>query len=382
MDRIRVGIVGAGLLGRRHAEACAANPLAQVVGVADVRPEAAQAAAQAVGAQPFASAQALFEAAKLDLAIIATPDASHREPFLAAVRAGVGAILCEKPLATRVADAEAMLAAAGRARTRVFVNFSNRFAGLFRASYRTVRDGAIGRPVYAESNLDDNISVPRSLWGERSRKWASESSTAYFLLPHIVDLYHWLFAPARVLFVQAMKQDMALGYCPDLYDAHLFWDNGLKTRAKAAWIKQMETLVQFHLAVDGAQGGIEARRLAGYGAAPGWRALLDPGWSETRAQALAEALRGDGLDVRQEWIADPTQSGDGRRGRLELGSPGDKADCDLFLAAVAEATDEPSGWRGYGPLPSGQDGLEAARVVHAIVESAETGQSIRLRRPH
>ena len=50
-----------------------------------------------------------------------------------------------------------------------------------------------------------------------------------------------------------------------------------------------------------------------------------------------------------------------------------------FVDAVLENTLTPSSWSGYGPLPSGIDGLRQTQVVCAIVESAETGRVVQLK---
>jgi predicted dehydrogenase len=378
MDKIRVGVVGAGFLGRHHAEVCAANDLAQVAGVADPRLGAARDLAQKVGAKPYGSAKEMFDAEKIAVAVIATPDNLHKDPFLEAIDAGVRAIILEKPLATTNEDADEMMLAADKATARVFVNFANRFATLFMATHRVVQEGFIGKPVFAESTLDDNISVPYRLWGDRSREWAAGSSTAQFLFPHIIDLLHWVFAPARIEAVHALKQQVVLGFTPDLYDAYLYWDNGLKSRIKAEWVKHIEPLVEFYLCLGGTTGSVIARRRPGYGATEGWRAMVDSAVPEDKVQAVAKALADEGLAIKSQMIPDPTCNGEKRRGYLELEKLGERSDTDLYLQAVAEDTDTPSNWQGFGPLPTGEDGLRAVRVVSAIVQSAETGETVKV----
>ena len=274
--------------------ACAANHLAQLVGVADNREKAARALASQLGCEAYGSAQALYQAQKPDTVIIATPDAFHREPFLAALDAGVKSIICEKPLATTVAESEEMAQAARQAGARIFINFANRFAHLFMATYRVVRGGLIGRPVYGDTYLDDNISVPLRLWGDRSREWASTSSTAFFLFPHMLDLLHWIYAPARIEAVQAMKQNVVLGFTPDLYEAFFHWDNGLKTHVKAEWVKHIEGLVEFSLSLGGAEGSVIARRVAGYHSTEAWRAMLDAGIPAERVDDIVRELIASG----------------------------------------------------------------------------------------
>ena len=103
-----------------------------------------------------------------------------------------------------VEDAEAICEAVERQRARLFVNYANRASSLDMATHYVLRQGLLGRVAYGEARLDDNISVPRRLWGGRSQEWAQGSSTAHFLLPHVVDLLRWHFSPAEVKEVYAV----------------------------------------------------------------------------------------------------------------------------------------------------------------------------------
>ena len=224
--QLRAGVIGLGIMGREHARFLDDQPEVSVAAVADVRSERASEVGEQVGAQPYADYERMLAEQEMDIAVIATPDHLHREPVLAAIQAGVPAIIQEKPMATTVADAEEMLEAAEKARARIFVNFSNRGTPLDRATFYVIRQGLLGEIVYGEARLDDNISVPTRLWGKRSREWAAQSSTAHFLLSHVVDLLRWILAPSEITEVYAISQQKVLGYTPDLYDAFLTFDNG------------------------------------------------------------------------------------------------------------------------------------------------------------
>ncbi len=378
MDKIRIGVIGAGMLGRHHAETCEKNKLAKVVGVADVIHEAASALASTVNATAYDNCVKMLQAEKPDVAVIATPDPLHGEPFFAALDAGVKHLIMEKPLATKLDEAEKMARAAEEAGATVYVNFANRFAWLFMATHRIVQQDCIGRAVYGEGRLDDNLSVPLRLWGPRSREWASTSSTAQFLFPHLIDLLLWFYAPARVTAVQAIRQDMVLGFTPDLYDAFLHWDNGLKTRIKAEWIKHIEKLVEFYICLGGEAGSVVAQRLPAYRMQEGWRAMLDPALDADRVRAEAEWLRAQGLPVCEQMIPDPTCDGERQRGLIEMESLDNRVDDDIFLQAIAEGTLTPSNWQGFGPLPTVADGLANARIVAAVERSAETGETVQV----
>ena len=386
MGKLRAGVIGVGLLGSRHADVYAESPDAELAALADPVMERSEAKAAEAGARAYKGYQEMFEAESLDVVSVATPDPFHKEPFLAAIKAGVPNIITEKPLAANVPDAEEMMDAAHKAGTRVFVNFSHRFLAGDRATRYVYQQGLIGDLVYGEVLLDDNITVPTMLWGNRSRDWAGSSSTAHFLMSHEVDILRYYFAPAEITRVYAVSQERVLGYTPDLYDAFLTFDSGAKVRIKAEWIRQMDELVEFKLGFTGTEGGITYNKFPSFGTKRGWRANLrdevDPRDMLRHQDALAEmGVKADVLLHLPNPVLGKLEAGGGALKRaLEIGDfPLDmKASLRSFVRAVAEDTLEPSTWRGSGPLPTGDDGLIQTRVVVAIIESAETGREIGL----
>jgi hypothetical protein len=123
---MRIGVVGAGTMGARYAERIRSGEFGrglELAGVADL--DEARARTAAGDAPAFGSVEALLEA-RPDALYIATPDGAHRGPAVAAAEAGVPFLL-EKPLATTLADAQAIAGAVARAGIVAEVNFSNRW---------------------------------------------------------------------------------------------------------------------------------------------------------------------------------------------------------------------------------------------------------------
>jgi len=378
-ETLAVGIVGAGILGKTHAMALHAQERARLVAVADVAEGKAAQLAEAFGAKAFDDVGEMLAAEDIDVVVIATPDPFHKAPFLACAEAGVRAILCEKPLATTVADAEEMLDAADRKGVRVFVDFENRFARADMATRHIVQHRLIGDPVYADIRLDDNISVPRALWGNRSRDWAAQSSTAHFLMSHTSDLVLWWFAPARVERVFAVSQKRVLGYAPDLYEAMLFLSNGMKVRLKSEWIRHQDTIVEFEEYIGGSEGSVFYNKRPGFGMKMGWKANLRKSLDFPRLVALQEKFRANGIIATASMVAEDDLCGGGTHPALEIGPEGadNISGWPLFIDAILNDTDAPASW-GFGALPTGRDGYEAVKIVAAIVESAETGAIVEL----
>ncbi|MEZ4582562.1 MAG: hypothetical protein R3A10_13155 [Caldilineaceae bacterium] len=131
------------------------------------------------------------------------------------------------------------------------------------ATYYVIQQGLIGRPIYAESRLDDNISVPTSLWGIRSPSSPPGRRPPTFCSATSSDLMLWTFAPAKVVDVYAITQREVLGFTPDLYDAFLTFDSGLKVRVKAEWIKHMDGIVEYYTSIFGRRGHGHLQQAAG-----------------------------------------------------------------------------------------------------------------------
>src|SRR5882672_12017040 len=109
---LRVGILGAGHMGRTHAGVMARDARARITGVADADAGAAARLAAELGARAHPDLSALL-ADGIDLLVVATPNRHHAEASLAAIERGVG-VLCEKPMATSLGDARAVCKAAAR----------------------------------------------------------------------------------------------------------------------------------------------------------------------------------------------------------------------------------------------------------------------------
>jgi predicted dehydrogenase len=274
-----------------------------------------------------------------------------------------------------------MLDVAEQAGARIFVNYANRGSPLDRATHYVIQQGLLGDIVYGESHLDDNIVVPTRLWGVRSRNWVAGSSTAHFLLSHVVDFLRWVMAPAEVTEVYAISQEKVLEYTPDLYDAFLTFDSGAKFRVKAEWIKHMVELVEFRLDFSGSEGSLRYTKLSGFAENEGWRANLTSRVNSRTLREHQSALAKQDIHVGALFHnLDPlAKKGPGTpRATFEaLSVPTDGwRVVHSCIDAILEDTLTPSTWVDYGPLPTGIDGLKQTQIVTAIEKSAQNGRVV------
>lgn len=138
----RIGIVGAGNIGRWHAKRWQQLPV-DLVGYHDLSPEATAKAAEECGGRPFDSLEALIEA--VDVIDVCTPTPHHKTPVLLGASAGRD-IVCEKPLARHLHDAAEMVAACEATGSRLFVAQVVRFFRQFAQAKAAIDRGEIGRP--------------------------------------------------------------------------------------------------------------------------------------------------------------------------------------------------------------------------------------------
>ena len=133
-----------------HAAAIAAVPALELVAGCDISAAARarfeeRQAARWPDLHVYADLDLMLDRERPDLVVVATPDHLHVEPVLAALEAGVRMVLCEKPMATALADATRIVRAVRAANATLSVNHTKRWTPEFVEAGRLVRDGVLGR---------------------------------------------------------------------------------------------------------------------------------------------------------------------------------------------------------------------------------------------
>jgi predicted dehydrogenase len=197
-ETIGIGMVGHAFMGAVHSHAWRnvhrffETPLIPRLAVLGGRDEGrAKAAAERLGwADVETDWRALITRDDVDLVDICTPGDSHAEIAIAALEAGKH-VLCEKPLANTLAEAEAMAAAAAKASehgVRSMVAFNYRRVPALAHARHLVESGALGEIRHVRSvYLQDWLSDPQSPMTWRLRKEKAGSGALGDLGAHIVD---------------------------------------------------------------------------------------------------------------------------------------------------------------------------------------------------
>jgi predicted dehydrogenase len=188
VKKLGVGVLGVGEMGRRHAENLRRLvPNAQLVAVADVNAERArQTATELEIENSYGSLEAMLEHKDLHAVIIATPDKFHA-PAVKAVAAAGKDMLCEKPLALSLADAQESLAAVAKAGVRMQVGFMRRYDPSYSAAMSRIEAGEIGTPVIFKSVGRDKDGPPISAYQGNINGMLFYTNTI-----HDFDLARWL----------------------------------------------------------------------------------------------------------------------------------------------------------------------------------------------
>jgi scyllo-inositol 2-dehydrogenase (NAD+) len=188
MQKLGVGVLGVGEMGRRHAENLRQLvPQAQLVAVADVAGGRARQIAEELEIEnSYSSLEAMLECKGLDAVIIATPDKFHPSAVKIAAAAGK-AILCEKPLALDLAAARELLAAVSKAGIFFQVGFMRRYDPAYAAAMKRIEAGEIGVPVIFKSVGRDKDGPPLSAYQSNVNGMLFYTNTI-----HDFDLARWL----------------------------------------------------------------------------------------------------------------------------------------------------------------------------------------------
>lgn len=228
MQPVRIGVVGAGVMGGLFAGIFRESPLAELTAVADLDRGRAESLAARLGVSAFADLAGMIEGAAVDAVAICTPEHLHVEPVRAAAAAGKH-IFLEKPLATTVEDGERILALTRAAGVKLMVGHCLRFDPRFVQGYETIRRGDLGEIIHIRAWRETSI-VNGQMYGARTR-------LPYYLGVHDIDILHWYIGSGveRVYAEGTRKLLTRLGV-DDAVFAVLKFRNGALATLENSWV--------------------------------------------------------------------------------------------------------------------------------------------------
>lgn len=250
---LKVGVVGAGLLGARHARAYSELPECHLVAVCDVDLRRAEEVATRFGARAFTDLGEMLEAG-VEAVSVATPDHAHCVPVTACLDAGAH-VLVEKPLTIDPDEARMLVAKADDVRRVLMVNYSQRWLPEHRRIEALLAGGTLGDLAFVESHRWDAAWVP----GRMIAGWAARTTPIHFMSSHDIDLIlHWTGRRVRSVYAASHRGALSQEGVMDGIDALLSLDGGARVSLHSSWIlpETFPAAADTRLEVLGARGGL------------------------------------------------------------------------------------------------------------------------------
>ena len=355
-----LGIVGWGAAGRLMAEAVSRTSRFRLAGIADVNAVARERAAAEAGCAVYAEAEQLCSAADIDVVYVASPTAHH----LAAVRSAAmngKDIICEKPLACQIDDAQQAVEAARAAGVILLVGATHSYDAPFRVLRRVVADDRLG-PLLAV------CSTCHTDWHRRPRSAADlDAGQGNGLVlrqgAHLVDILRYVCGGKA-----ATVSGSTFGGCAGTelgFSAQLIFENGVHATAHYTGTGGFDSrLLTWGIGELGTVDIEPNPALTPYFVLPG--STMAPPVSPVLGTTVATFAQGGA------WVTPA--------GLLLLNGSG---------VEEITSTDEPSGWdavlaeldsvaAGLSPVHSGEWALATLEVCLAVHESARTGGPVAL----
>jgi inositol 2-dehydrogenase len=281
MDKLGMGVIGVGTLGRRHAENLRrAIPAAQLIAVADADGVRAERVASELEVEHhYSNWETLLERKDIGAVVVAAPSRFHAPVTRAAAAAGKH-VFCEKPPALSMEEAESAASAVAKAGVQFQIGFMRRYDPPYARAKKLIADGEIGDPVLVKSIGRDRQPPPRSFFQD------GINGTLFLdAMIHEFDLARWLMND-EVVEVHSFGSALA---CPELAE---FGD-----------VDSAVVNLRFE---RGGIGNVESHRRSNYGydirtEIIGSKAAIQVGYLQQTAQLVLTGA-GASRDVVDHWL--------------------------------------------------------------------------------
>jgi len=343
--RIAWGVIGSGGIARRRTipEGIVPASNAELRVVFDVDSAVNREVARQCGARPADSLESLLNS-DVDAVYIATPACFHYGQALQCAEAGKH-VLCEKPLGMNVVEAERMVAAARRARVRFGAAFMMRFHSQHRAALTLIREGRLGRPVYARAQLSCWYPPIEGAWRQDPVKGGGGSLMD--MGGHLIDLLEMFLGPVSQ--VSCAIRNAVHGYPPEDSAVALLRFSGGALGSVDAFFCIPDESSRNVLEIYGSQGSILASGTIGQSGCGEMRAYLKASAGEYDARQQRDASAGVAITPEPVNLY--------------------RAEIEEFSRAIFEDRD---------PVIGGDAGIRSQKVLAACYESARTGKAVEI----
>lgn len=342
---VKWGVIGSGGIARRRTipEGITKSDYAQLISVYDIDPSVNAEVAGEFKAHASKSIQQLLKS-DIEAVYVASPVNVHLEHVIACAKAKKH-ILCEKPLGLTVDEAEKMISVCKEEGVLLGTGLMMRFLSQHQAALKMIRDGGIGKPVYARAQLSCWYPPMEGAW--RQDPELGGGGSLVDMGSHCIDLLEMFFGDVKKVscFINNSVHDYR---SEDSAVVSLEFENGAMGTVDSYFCIP-DNSSKNKLELYGSKGSILAMGTIGQGEAGEMIAYLEE--SDAGYDARQTRGPGQGLDISPEPVNTY------------------RAEVDDFSLAMLE---------GRSPKNDGAIGLRNQMIIAACYESARTGMTVEI----
>jgi predicted dehydrogenase len=343
--KLKWGVIGSGGIAKRRTipEGIAKARNAALSAVFDINQQVNAEVAKEYGTEQAASINELLDA-YVDVIYVATPANVHAEQVRACAEAGKH-VLSEKPLGMTVAEAENMIELCRQRRIKLGCAFMMRFVAQHQKALQLIKEGRLGRPVYARAQLSCWYPPIEGAW--RQEPATGGGGALIDMGGHCIDLLEMFFG--RITRVSCFINNSVHNYkSEDSSTAMLFFENGALATVDTFFCIPDNSSKNV-LELYGSKGSILAEGTIGQGPAGRMVAFLeqhgkDYDAQQARTEAQAMTIEPEPVNTYQ-------------------------AEIEEFSQAILDDRE---------PDISGKLGLRSQKVLTACYESAKSGKAVEI----
>ena len=354
---LRIAIIGPGKVAHLHAKAVLQTPDTQLVAVYGRTAAKTEAFAQVYGLPAYTDITTMVSREQVDLCLVCTPHPAHRAPTVAALDAGAH-VLGEKPLASSLADCDAMIEAADRNQRQLGVISQRRFYAPCMRIRHAIDAGQLGTPALGVVQMygwRDEAYYRSDPW---RGSWAGEGGGVLVnQAPHQLDLLLWYMGEVESVFGVWQNINHPYIEVDDTALAIVRFKNGTLGNIIVSNSQQPGLYGKVHIhGQNGASAGVQTDGGAMFIA--GRSSIAEPPVNDTWT------LPGEETRLAQ-FVADDTAFFN-------------QIDATTYFFGLQIAEFRDALRAGRPPLVTGHDGRRVVALFQAIYESSRTGQPVSL----
>jgi len=267
--KVRVGIVGTGGIGRRQVQTLVKMQDVELVAGADVSEQALELFKQQFNVtRLFKDYNEMLKAVEMDAVTVCTPNCMHKDPTIAALKAGKD-VMVEKPMAMNAAEAQEMVDTAKRLGRKLVIGFQWRLMPSSQALKRCIDAGQIGDVMFCRVQALRRRGIPN--WGVFGRKELQGGGPLIDIGVHIMETGHYFMGKPKAVSASAgmwtylgNKPSGVLSVWPnwdhktytveDLAVGFIRFANGACMSVESSFVAHIENDV-FNVQIMGTKGG-------------------------------------------------------------------------------------------------------------------------------